>query len=113
VRAALEMKNELASLNRKRTARGDIALRQGIGVHSGMAIAGNVGTEQRLEYTVIGDAVNTASRLESSTKDLKREIIISETVYAELAGLKEASEFAAAGVLQLKGKTDGTRIYAA
>ena len=68
VRAALAMQANLEALNRELDQEGLAPLRQGIGIHCGEVIAGNLGSSHRLEYTVIGAAVNLASRLESLTR---------------------------------------------
>ena len=112
VRAGLAMKHELAELNRIRDEHGLPAIRQGIGIHFGELVAGNIGSADRLEYTVIGDAVNTASRIESVCKDLQVDFLISEAVYARLpATFRAELSSRPAGEVQLKGKSDRLLVH--
>jgi class 3 adenylate cyclase/CHASE2 domain-containing sensor protein len=78
--AAQEMMLRLKRLNRKLEARGEAPLRIGVGIHAGDVVAGHVGSKSRHEYTLIGDTVNAASRLEAATKSLGFPVICSEPV---------------------------------
>ena len=112
VRCARRMQESLAVHNVDRASRGLSPLRHGIGVHYGAVVAGNVGTDDRLQYTVLGDVVNTASRLEGATKELREPVLISlDTIRATGQspadlGLKPAGE------VPLRGREATLTIYA-
>lgn len=80
LRAALQMHRALKALNKERAARNEPALKMGIGVHKGSVIAGSIGSQRKLEFTVIGDAVNVASRLEGLSKLYGASIVASRAV---------------------------------
>ena len=81
------MQQELRKLCHKWEAEGRRSIHMGIGINSGAAVVGNIGSEEHMEYTAIGDAVNLASRLESATKELDVEIIVSENTYSAVRPL--------------------------
>ncbi len=109
VRTALEMVDALAQLNLRRAERGQFAIKIGIGINTGPVVAGNLGHEQRLEYTVIGDAVNLAQRLESQTKVAGTPILISEATYLPCAPYIDAT---ALPPVKVKGKQENVVLYA-
>ncbi len=84
VRAGLAMNTALAELNADRERRSLAKIRHGIGIHFGPVIAGNIGTENRLEYTVIGDTVNVASRIQDACKSVGEAFLISDAVKTRL-----------------------------
>ncbi len=108
VRAAVQMRQALARLNERLQARGMEPLRTGIGIHTGDVVAGNIGSEQRMEYTVIGDPVNVASRLESNTKELKVDVLISDATYE---ATKEIIEARPVKELSVKGRAEPVLTY--
>jgi adenylate cyclase len=108
VTAALEMRQRLAVLNVHRTAAGLLPLRIGIGLNHGEVLAGQIGAAQRSEFTVIGDAVNAASRLEGMTKEFHTDLAIGESV-AEL--LDDTFLVRRLGRIQLKGKKKPLMVY--
>jgi adenylate cyclase len=104
IRAAWRMEQALVKLNAARAKRELAPLRHGIGVHFGACVAGNIGTTTRAQYTVIGDTVNVAARLESSTKDAGVTVLISDAAVAkvrasgaEVPALKSLDEVKAKG----------------
>jgi adenylate cyclase len=108
VQAALEMIEELRRLNAEWTAEGVPAIDIGIGINTGPMIAGNIGSEAIMSYTVIGDAVNLGSRLESLNKQYGTHIIISE---ATRARLKQPYALRPLGDVVVKGKTQAVPIF--
>lgn len=81
LKAALDMQKALQELNQFRQKEKKPAIQIGIGLHTGVVIAGNIGNQNKTEYTVIGDTVNLASRIEGLTKKYKSSILISDATY--------------------------------
>lgn len=107
---ALDMREELKKLNEKLRARyGDnLSLDSGIGIHKGEAVVGNIGAPFRMDYTVIGDTVNTASRIESLTRKVDAEILVSDEV-VRAAG--DGFLFEYVGEFNVKGKSVALNLY--
>ncbi|GIP49611.1 adenylate/guanylate cyclase domain-containing protein [Paenibacillus sp. J53TS2] len=99
VQAALAIQKGAAELESKWKARLNREISFGIGIHTGPAVFGNIGSRKRMDYTAIGDTVNTAARLESRAKPGR--ILLSEAVYVQIEGRVAVSR---SGFYQLKGK---------
>jgi adenylate cyclase len=108
VQAAIAMIDELARLNSQWAADGLPALDIGIGINTGDMVAGNLGSESIMSYTVIGDNVNLGARLESLNKDYRTRVIISD---ATRAALKGRYDIRALGSVVVKGKTVPVEIF--
>lgn len=102
---AAELQQEMDRWNAKRAARGAVRVPLSIGVDCGAVVVGNIGSESRLEFTVVGDTVNTASRLEAATRQLNCRIATSQScLQAAAAHSNSLPEFASVGPLRLEGR---------
>ncbi|MDR0599991.1 MAG: adenylate/guanylate cyclase domain-containing protein [Treponema sp.] len=121
VLSGLDMLDAVRAFNEKQRALGKTEFHIGIGINYGAVTVGNIGSERKMDYTVIGDAVNLASRMEGLTKTYHTEILVSESLFAGLEALDPAL-FSAAGLggppparlldtVAVKGKTRGVKIY--
>jgi len=106
--SAMRMREELARLNRETLFPGVGELRIGIGIHTGAAIVGNIGCFEKMDYSIIGDTVNLASRIESKTKEYGVQILLSEATYQLV---KERVEVRRVGVTHVKGREQGVELY--
>ena len=109
VRAAVDQLKALKDLNTKRRERGEHEIEIGIGINTGQVISGQMGSEQRMDYTVIGDAVNTAARLcSNANKNGLHALIIAESTYKSVRDIVVAKEVEP---LYVKGRAEPIRIY--
>jgi adenylate cyclase len=108
VRAALDMRRRLEIFNTRRIKSGQPQIRIGIGISTGDVVSGNIGSHKRMDYTVIGDAVNLSSRLEGVTKEYGCDIVLSEFTYAlcrDRIWVRELDR------IRVKGKHEAVNIY--
>ena len=108
IKSAIEMQVALKELNTKLVAEGLPQINIGIGINTGEALVGNMGSEQRFDYSVIGDAVNLASRLESSSKTLGKTLVIGEDTRRTI---ETNFAFEYIDSITVKGKTEEIKVY--
>ncbi|HMY18319.1 MAG TPA: adenylate/guanylate cyclase domain-containing protein, partial [Polyangium sp.] len=109
VRTALEMLEALQTMNRELEAKGMLRLDIGVGINAGPVVAGNIGSSQRHEYTVIGDTVNLAARLEALNKETRTQILVSASVYDAIRNTFRTRQL---GPLRIRGKPEPLEVYA-
>jgi adenylate cyclase len=111
-RAALKMRAALVELNSADAFgfrdRGLEPVKIGIGLHTGLACVGNMGSQRRFNYTAMGDVVNTAARIESSSKAVGMDLVVSE----EVGRMAPGFAFLEAGAMPLKGKSQPMKLLA-
>lgn len=105
---AIHMQKELFKLCERWEKQNKPRIQIGIGIHTGEAVVGNIGSEKRIEYTAIGDTVNVAARLEQATKILNVPILLSESTYL---GAKDKFPFKDLGSMALPGRKEQIRVF--
>ncbi|MCB1173475.1 MAG: adenylate/guanylate cyclase domain-containing protein [Leptospiraceae bacterium] len=108
--AAIEMHSRLDTLNQNWHNQGQKTLQMGVGLHFGSVLEGNIGSRGRKEFTVIGDTVNTAARLETATKEMAVQVLVSAAVETQLSPASK-SLLTELGSIQVKGKSDALLVY--
>jgi len=108
VRAARDMRRAVRELNQHRHHQGLAPIRIGIGIHTGNVAAGMLGCSLQSEYTVIGDVVNVASRVEELTKDHDVDVLVSETTWAQLPEPRRGDRIASA---EIRGRKEPVVLY--
>src|SRR2546426_6615103 len=108
-RAALAIRDRVGRLNEERAARGDPVVRFGVGMHTGDVVLGAVGLPERSNYTAIGDTVNTASRMETLTKEFKVDAVLSGETASRLDG--DGIELRPLGAATVRGKAQAIEVF--
>jgi adenylate cyclase len=108
VRAAIAMLRECRRWSSERIKRGQRPVEMGVGLNTDMVVSGNIGSAKRMDYTIIGDGVNLASRLESACKIYSAQILLSEHTYARLRGIYRVRNI---DQVVVKGKTEPVSVY--
>jgi class 3 adenylate cyclase len=112
LRAARRMRSALSSLNDEWRTRNLEPFENGIGIHFGEVLQGPIGSEHRREFTIIGDTVNIASRVEGLTKEKSLPLLVTGEVYEKLSAA-EKSGFSAIGDTKVKGRATPVTLWGA
>ena len=110
IRAARLVYNEIEQFNRKRDEMGEKRIQIGIGIHSGEVIAGNIGTNQKMEYTVVGDTIIVTKRIVSLTRFYNTPVLISNSTFQELAD-EYNNDFRQIDIIQIKNHSIPVGLY--
>ncbi len=108
VRAAIRMMTDLIVFNDKRAAEGKMPIDHGMGINTDSIVSGNIGSPKRMDYTVIGDGVNLAARIESACKQYGAHILISEFTYKAVKATYRTRQV---DYVVVKGKTEPVGVY--
>lgn len=110
--ATIEMEERLKELNQEWLAKGELPFASGVGLNSGPVIVGNIGSPERMDYTVIGEDVNLAARLEAMNKEHGTSLILSDRTLQSMGEEEEkAFEFHFLGTVPVRGFEEPVRIY--
>jgi adenylate cyclase len=105
------MRDALVGFNREQMASGLPEIRVGFGVATGEVVAGNVGSDRKIEYTVIGDAVNLAARLQELTRELGQPILISAEAARAARSTSPSVELRPIGTQQIRGRHEPVEVF--
>ncbi|WP_417516370.1 GAF domain-containing protein [Minwuia sp.] len=108
LRAGINMIKSLWEWNKEREARGEMPVDMGLGLNTGSIVAGNIGSSKRMDYTMIGDGVNLAARLESACKQYSARILLSEFTVEKLKGVYRLRDI---DKVVVKGKTEPVGVF--
>jgi adenylate cyclase len=108
VRAALRMIEEVRRFNEQQRKKGGVEIDVGVGLHTGPLIAGNIGSDRKMEYTVIGDTVNVANRVESLNQKMETNVLITQECYQATGKVFAVRELPR---MQVKGKERPLQVY--
>ena len=108
VRAAIRMMTDLKVFNDKRSTEGKMPIDHGMGINTDSIVSGNIGSPKRMDYTVIGDGVNLAARIESACKQYGAHILISEFTYKAVKATYRTRQV---DYVIVKGKTEPVGVY--